>query len=74
VLPDLATVALNALWQELPGATLESVRGRGGGRVRSRARHVIIRRLHTAGYKNIHIARFLDLSESAVSDVVRRRS
>ncbi len=73
-LPDLATVALNVLSQELPGASLESVRGRRGGRARSRARHAIISRLHETGYRNVQIARFLDLSESAVSGVICRRS
>lgn len=68
--PDLATIARTTLTREAPRMNLDSVRGRGGGRERTRLRHLIIRRQHAAGYRNIQIARFLDLSESAVSYVL----
>jgi putative transposase len=64
--PDMTTIARSILAVERPGLPLHAIRGRGGGRESSRLRHKIIRRLHAAGYRNIQIARFLDLSESAV--------
>lgn len=69
--PDLATLARNTLAAEAPGMPLDSIRGRGGSRERIRSRHAVIRRLHAAGYRNVEIARFLDLSDSAVSYVLR---
>lgn len=71
--PDLATLARVTLAAEAPTVSLESIRGRGGGARASRLRHAIIRRLHAAGFRNVEIARFLGLSESAVSWVLRRR-
>lgn len=71
--PDMATLAQATLAVEAPGMRLESIKGRGGGRTRSRIRHIIIRRLHAAGYRNIQVARFLDLSESAVWYALRPR-
>lgn len=72
--PDLATLARATLAAETRTVTLDEIRGRSGGRERSRLRHCVIRRLHAAGYRNVDIAHFLDLSESAVSYVVCRRS
>lgn len=68
--PDLASIARSTLAAEAPGLTLEMIRGRRGGREYSRIRHLIIRRLHAAGYPNVEIARFLHLSPSAVSRVL----
>lgn len=72
IVPDMATIARNTLAREAPGMRLDSIRGRGGGREPTRIRHVIIWRLHDAGFRNVAIARFLDLSESAVSYVLCR--
>lgn len=71
--PDMAAIARSTLAMEAPGVRLDSLRGRGGGREKSRLRHLIIRRLHAAGYRNIQIARFLDLSESAIWYALRVR-
>jgi REP element-mobilizing transposase RayT len=72
-LPDMASLARATLAAEAPTVTLASLHGRGGGARASRLRHVIIRRLHAAGFRNVQIARFLGLSESAVSWVLRKR-
>ena len=67
---DLATLARHTLAVEAPGTPLDRIRGRRGGARAARLRHVIIRRLHAAGYPNVAIARFIGLSESAVSRVI----
>ena len=68
---DLSTLARNVVAAEAPGSSVEAIRGRYGGRPHSRLRRLVIRRLHHAGHRNVEIARFLDLSESAVSRVIR---
>ncbi|MGK7310645.1 MAG: transposase [Candidatus Longimicrobiales bacterium M2_2A_002] len=68
--PDLAAVAKAALAAEAPGVRMDWIRGRRGGARAARLRHVIIRRLHAAGFRNVEIARFIGLSESAVSRVI----
>lgn len=71
--PDLAALARDVLDAEAPNVSLRSLYGRGGGARASRLRHAIIRRLHAVGFRNVEIARFLGLSESAVSWVICRR-
>jgi REP element-mobilizing transposase RayT len=71
--PDLAALARGTLASEAPGLTLESIRGRGGGQRACRLRHLVVHRLHRAGFRNVEIARFLGLSESAVSWIIRKR-
>lgn len=71
--PDLASLAQVVVDAEAPGVPLERIRGRGGGAQAVRVRHAIIRRLHAAGFRNVRIARFLRLSESAISYVLRKR-
>lgn len=68
--PDLADIARATVAAESPGLHYHAIRGRRGGRKLSRLRHLVIWRAHNAGYRNADIARFLDLSESAVSKVV----
>ncbi len=70
--PDLGTIARLVLAAEAPGLSLATLRASKGGPDRVRVRHVIIRRLSAAGYRNVQIARFLRLSDSAVSYVLRR--
>lgn len=67
---DLATIAHGTLAAEAPGVSLDAIRGRRGGSRAVRLRHLVIRRLHLAGYRNVEIARFIGLSESAVSYVL----
>jgi putative transposase len=69
--PDLATIARLTIAAEAPRVSLDMVRGRGGGLATSRLRREIIRRGTAAGHRNIDMARFLRISESAVSKVVR---
>ena len=57
---------------EAPELPLREIRGRGGGPTHTRLRHLIIRRLHAAGFRNTDIARYLDVSDSAVSYFVRK--
>lgn len=72
--PDMTTLARNVLAFEAPDVPLTVIRGAGpGGRRRSQLRHSIARRLHAAGYRNHQIARFLHVSESTVSNAIRRR-
>jgi REP element-mobilizing transposase RayT len=68
--PDLSDLARSVLSAHANGLTLERVRGRRGGIPYSRARHRMIRTMHAAGYRNVEIARFLRLSESAISKVI----
>ena len=68
---DLASVARAVVAAEAPGLSVESVRGRFGGAAHSKLRRLLILRLHRAGHRNVEIARFLNLSESAVSRVIR---
>jgi REP element-mobilizing transposase RayT len=70
--PDLATIAKQVLAAEAPGLSLATLRASKGGPERVRIRHLIIRRLSAAGYANVQIARFLRLSDSAVSYVLRK--
>jgi len=70
--PDMATIAHWLLAAEAPGLTLALMRESKGGRERVRVRHLMIRRLSAAGYSNAKIARFLGLSDSAVSYVLRK--
>lgn len=72
-LPDLASVARVVLGAEAPDMPLDRIRGRRGGAEAIRLRHLIIRRLHAAGFRNVQIARFLQLSESAISYVLCKR-
>jgi REP element-mobilizing transposase RayT len=72
--PDMTTIARNVLAQETWTLSLGEIRGRGGGLERSRVRRAIMHRLHAAGYRNVEIARFLGLSESAVSYGLRSPS
>ncbi len=74
VAPDPATIAKQVLAAEAPGLSLATLRTSKGGRERVRVRHLIIRRLSAAGYSNVQIARFLSLSDSAVSYVLRQTS
>ena len=69
-LPDLASLARAVLEAEAPEVPLDRIRGRRGGARAIRLRHLIIRRLHAAGFRNVQIARFLHLSESAISYVL----
>lgn len=71
---DLAALARRTLQTEAPGLDLGTIRGRGGKREYTRLRRLLIRRLHAAGYRNIQIARFLDLSESTISAAIRNQS
>lgn len=68
---DLASLARAVVAAEAPELSVEALRGRFGGRTHSRLRRLMIVRLHRAGHRNVEIARFLDLSESAVSKVIR---
>jgi REP element-mobilizing transposase RayT len=68
--PDLADLARATLSAEAPELTLGLVRGRRGGARYARIRHAMIRRMHIAGHRNVDIARFLGLSQSAVSRVI----
>lgn len=68
--PDLADIARVTLAIESGDLSLDLIRGRRGGKEVSRLRHRIVERAHHAGYRNVEIARFLDLSESAVSKVL----
>jgi REP element-mobilizing transposase RayT len=68
--PDLSDLARGVLATEAPGITLELVRGRSGGATYGRVRARLIRAMHAAGHRNVDIARFLRLSESAVSKVI----
>ncbi len=68
--PDLATLARDALAAEAPGVAIDAIRGRRGGARAVQLRHMVIRRLHTAGFRNVEIARFIGLSESAISYVL----
>lgn len=70
--PDMTTIARNVLAFAAPEVPLDLIRRPGAGRRRSLLRHAIIRRLHGAGYRNIQIARFLGVSESTVSNAIRR--
>lgn len=70
--PDMSTIARNTLAIEAPDIPLELIRRPGRGRRRSHLRHAIMRRLHAAGYRNVQIARFMQASESTVSNAVRR--
>lgn len=70
--PDLATIAKQVLVAEAPGLSLATLRASKGGPDRVRVRHLIIRRLSAAGYSNVQIARFLRLSDSGVSHVLRK--
>jgi REP element-mobilizing transposase RayT len=68
--PDIADVARATLAAEAPELPLNLVRGRRGGVHYARIRHRMIRNMHAAGYRNVDIARFIGLSESAVSRVL----
>lgn len=68
--PGIARLAQWTLDAEAPGTTLDAVRGRGGGRRASQLRHLVMRRLRSAGHRNVDIARLLGVSESAVSYAV----
>lgn len=68
--PDLADLARATLATDAPGLTVGVIRGRRGGAQLARIRHCMIRRMHAAGHRNVEIARFLGLSESAVSRVL----
>ena len=70
--PDLAALARATLAAEAPGATIDGIRGRRGGGRAVELRHTVIRRLHAAGFRNVEIARFIGLSESAISYVLCR--
>lgn len=65
-LPDIHSAARDFLAREAPHVSLRMIRGRGGGLELSRIRHRLIRWLHEAGFTNVRIARFLEISESAV--------
>ena len=64
--PDMDAIARSTLATEVPGLSVEGVRGRGGGPELTRLRNLIIRRAHAAGYRNTQIADYLGLSESAI--------
>jgi REP element-mobilizing transposase RayT len=70
--PDLSDIARATLAAEAPGLSLDLVRGRRGGARYREIRHRMIRRMHVAGHRNVDIARFVGLSESAVSRVLAR--
>jgi hypothetical protein len=72
--PDLADIAKTAVACESPGLRYQAIRGRCGGSHHSRIRRLVIERAHAAGYSNADIARFLDLSPSAISKVIRAGS
>ena len=69
-LPTLADVAHATLIRFAPGVRIEDVKGRYGGRSMARIRHRIVIAMMAAGFRNVAIARFLQLSESAVSKIV----
>jgi len=71
--PDLYDIARSVLATHAPALSLASVKGRGGSAEHSRARHELIRAMAAAGHRNVQIARFLGVSESAVSKVLRAR-
>lgn len=69
-IPDLSDLARATLAAEGRGLTLDLVRGRRGGARYREIRHRMIRRMHVAGHRSVDIARFVGLSESAVSRVL----
>jgi REP element-mobilizing transposase RayT len=69
-LADLRDFALGVLSAVAPELPIGLVRSRYGGSEFVRARHALIRRAAAAGYRNVEICRYLNLSESAVSRVV----
>lgn len=69
-IPDMSAIARATLAAEAPGVPIEAIRGRRGGARAARLRHAVIRRLHAAGFRNVEIARFIHLSESAISYVL----
>lgn len=71
--PDMTAIARAVLAFEAPEVPLAVIRESGrGGRRRGQLRRAIARRLHAAGYRNNQIARFLNASESVVSNAIRR--
>jgi REP element-mobilizing transposase RayT len=71
--PDMATIARATLVAEGSRLPLAQLRGRGGSVEHIRLRHAMIERMHVSGHQNVKIARFLGISESAVSKVVCAR-
>lgn len=68
--PELAAIARAAIAAEAPGLAADLVRSRWGGPSYVRVRHAIIRQAMVAGYRGTAIARFLRISNSAVSAVI----
>jgi REP element-mobilizing transposase RayT len=68
--PDMTDVARRVLSAEAPGLPLDVVRGRCGGARYSQIRRRLIMAIHRAGFRNVQIAGFLGVSQSAVSKVV----
>lgn len=67
---DLRTIASAASRAIGPGLDLDLVRSRWGGSPYVRARHEIILRASTAGYRGVEIAAFLRITPNAVYDVI----
>lgn len=71
--PELHDIARSILAAEASLLPLAEVKGRGGGAEHRRIRHAMIRAMHAAGHRNVAIARYLRVSESTVSRVIRSR-
>lgn len=71
--PDLYDIARSILASRASELALGAVKGRGGSAEHARVRHAMIRAMAAAGHRNVEIATFLRLSESAVSKVLRAR-
>jgi REP element-mobilizing transposase RayT len=69
--PDLADIARAVLAVDGCRIPLEAVKGRGGSREHARVRARLVLAMRAAGHRSVTIARFLRLSESGVSRIVR---
>ncbi|HUG40231.1 MAG TPA: hypothetical protein VMM12_07095 [Longimicrobiales bacterium] len=68
--PGLGDVARATLIRFAPDVPLELVKGRFGGARMSEIRHRMVIDMNAAGFPNVAVARFLGISESAVSKIV----
>jgi REP element-mobilizing transposase RayT len=69
ILPDLRDVVLRALAVLAPGMTLEQLRTTGYSKSSAALRDAVIEWALRAGHRPVHIARFLNTSDSTVSRV-----
>lgn len=68
--PDLGDVARATLIRFAPAVPLELVKGRFGGARMSEIRRRMVIDMNAAGFPSVAVARFLRISESAVSKIV----